>query len=830
MPLDTPSFCTKSSCGSASKIASAPPFKPGAGIPALTAGSMTLNGATLTLSNFSGSWWYNSGYGATGCTRVSSNTYQATLSGLTSGTQYTYYAFSRSGCAQPDTIDSVSFTTAAVGDRDTAKDITLANYDYADIWSNGTTIWALNWSGKVLEAYTLATGARDTSKEFNLHTDNARGYGIWSDGTTVWVADSDDSKLYAYTLADGTRQDGTNNTTNKEFDTHADNADPAGIWSDGTTMWVGDASDNKVYAYTLASGARDTTKEFNLHTDNDDPVGLWSDGAAMWVADGSDYKIYAYHAPPTITELIATDIAPTGTTLNITWHTAAWWYQRTVPTGDDTCHSVAASTTTATLSGLTAGASHTYKAYDKSGCASDNEIASVTFTTAAFGDRITGFALHSSNANPKGLWSNGTTAWVVDGTTNSEKVYAYTLVTGARNTSKEFSLHADNDFPTGIWSDGTTIWVSDEDDKLYAYKLVSGSNFGDRDTTKEFNLYTTWSGGNRYPEGLWSDGATIWVVDSSGKKVYAYTLAGGARDAAKEFNLHANNNYARGIWSDGTTMWVSERDEDTSDTDGKNERKLYAYTMADGARDTSREFDLAARVESGNTYHVLPNGLWSDGTTMWVLDANYSWLYSHYAFPPTKRLEATGIGHNGATLNITWHTDDWWYKRTAPSTTGCSKVSAGTTTATLSGLTSATSYTYKAYDKSGCGNDNEIASVTFSTTTLTADDPSATTMRLTIANHTGDWYYKYTSPSSGQCSASAVTGTTTRATGACHQPVVHLRGVQRQFLLYPADDGKRAVHLEPVSDGRRGEQRGRSEPDAFQLGHYRLHIRTALGH
>ena len=380
-----------SACGSASKIASAPPFKPGAGIPALTAGSITLSGATLTLSNFTGAWWHNSGYGATGCTRVSAGA-TATLSELASGTAYTYYAFSRSGCAQADTIDSVSFTTAAVGDRDTAKDITLANYDYADIWSNGTTIWALNWSGKVLEAYTLATGARDTSKEFNLHTDNARGYGIWSDGTTVWVADSDDSKLYAYTLADGTRQDGTNNTTNKEFDTHADNADPAGIWSDGTTMWVGDASDNKVYAYTLASGARDTgkefdthsnnsyldgiwsngvtmwvvgkynnpqkeyaynmadgardtTKEFNLHTDNDDPVGLWSDGAAMWVADGSDYKIYAYHAPPTITELIATDIAPTGATLNITWHTAAWWYQRTVPTGDDTCHSVAASTT-----------------------------------------------------------------------------------------------------------------------------------------------------------------------------------------------------------------------------------------------------------------------------------------------------------------------------------------------------------------------------------------------------------------------------------------------------------------------------------------------------
>ena len=50
--------------------------------------------------------------------------------------------------------------------------------------------------------------------------------------------------------------------------------------------------------------------------------------------------------------------------------------------------------------------------------------------------------------------------------------------------------------------------------------------------------------------------------------------------------------------------------------------------------------------------------------------------------------------------------------------------------------------------------------------TLTASDASATTVKLTIANHSGEWYYKYTSPAGGNCSSAVSAGTdTARATG-----------------------------------------------------------------
>ena len=77
----------------------------------------------------------------------------------------------------------------------------------------------------------------------------------------------------------------------------AGNDSPEGIWSDGTTMWVADSSDDKIYAYNLSTKARDSSKDFDTldAADNESPTGIWSDGATMWVADSSDDKIYAYN-------------------------------------------------------------------------------------------------------------------------------------------------------------------------------------------------------------------------------------------------------------------------------------------------------------------------------------------------------------------------------------------------------------------------------------------------------------------------------------------------------------------------------------------------------
>ena len=166
-----------------------------------------------------------------------------------------------------------------------------------------------------LYAYSMATKARDPGKDI---TTAAASAGIWSDGTTMWVANQSLVKIQAYTLATGVRDAG------KDFDTltHAGNEYPGGIWSNTTTMWVTDQTDNKIYAYNMASKAHDAGKDFDtLSTaDNDRGVGIWANTDTMWVSDFQDDKIYSYNMPaiaantaPTVANAIPDQMATVGT-------------------------------------------------------------------------------------------------------------------------------------------------------------------------------------------------------------------------------------------------------------------------------------------------------------------------------------------------------------------------------------------------------------------------------------------------------------------------------------------------------------------------------------
>ena len=121
-----------------------------------------------------------------------------------------------------------------------------------------------------------------------IAADNDDPRGIWSDGTIIWVADASDDKLYAYNLSDGLRDD------IRDITLDADNGDPQGIWSNGTIVWVADTADDKLYAYNLSDGMRDDGRDITLVARNDRPSGIWSDGTTIWVADRIDRKLYAY--------------------------------------------------------------------------------------------------------------------------------------------------------------------------------------------------------------------------------------------------------------------------------------------------------------------------------------------------------------------------------------------------------------------------------------------------------------------------------------------------------------------------------------------------------
>ena len=227
--------------------------------------------------------------------------------------------------------------------------------------------------------------------------------GLWSDGTTMWVASNEpnpaiNDKIFAYHMSNKSRD------PDRDFVLHADNNNPTGIWSNGTTMWVADKSvgntGDRLYSYHMSNRTYDGTEDFPTSllngAGNNEPFGIWSNHTIMWVSDQTDDKLYAY------------DIS------------------------------------------------------------SKSRASSAEFSR----DTVRGCLTCTYNNNPVGMWSDGTTMYVVEDDNDEDKVYAYNILNRSRVPDKDFDLHPNSTSPYGIWSNGVTWWVSDTDgDKIYAYRV-----------------------------------------------------------------------------------------------------------------------------------------------------------------------------------------------------------------------------------------------------------------------------------------------------------------------------------------------------------------------
>ena len=117
--------------------------------PELSVSNVTNTGATLTISNHTGNWWYENDDVADSCTAVTGGATTAHLSGLTANTNYAFVAWSHAGCAE-DADSGVwysrqAFTTtgpltvAVGGKTSTGLTVNLRGYTeangYPDQWS-----------------------------------------------------------------------------------------------------------------------------------------------------------------------------------------------------------------------------------------------------------------------------------------------------------------------------------------------------------------------------------------------------------------------------------------------------------------------------------------------------------------------------------------------------------------------------------------------------------------------------------------------------------------------------------------------------------------------
>ncbi len=225
------------------------------------------------------------------------------------------------------------------------------------------------------------------------------------------------------------------------------------------------------------------------------------------------------------------------------------------------------------------------------------------------------------------------------------------------------SLHRDNDLPTDIWSDGATLWVLENSasggDRVFAYDLRSGERVEER----EFVLDAR----NRFSHGLWSDGVTIWVADSGQDRLFAYVLESGERLAERDFELAERNRDPRGIWSDGETFYVLDSVKDA----------LFVYDFETG--ELLAEYPLDKLNKS-------PRGIWSDGVTIWVSDDGAKRLLAYRIENETLRRyeeeeftfrsllkasngDARGIWSDGDVMYVADEQDDKVYTYNIPDAT-----------------------------------------------------------------------------------------------------------------------------------------------------------------
>ncbi|MGI9257153.1 MAG: hypothetical protein ACR2PY_09505, partial [Salinispira sp.] len=226
--------------------------------------------------------------------------------------------------------------------------------------------------------------------------------------------------------------------------------------------------------------------------------------------------------------------------------------------------------------------------------------------------------LAPENTNPRSIWSDGTTMWVLNNDNNkdtTDKIYAYNMETTVRDADEDFDLDSTIDDPRSIWSDGEIMWVLDEKTStIYAYDMATKMP-----SMENENFSITIPSGGILLGGIWSDGETMWVAVGSAAIIYAYKMAKnerGTRDAAKDFDrdiLDDENQIITGMWSDGSTMWLPDYGTD----------KIYAYTLDTRERDASKDFN---NLVEGT---IEPRGLYSDETTMWVLDFTTKSIYAY---------------------------------------------------------------------------------------------------------------------------------------------------------------------------------------------------------
>ena len=238
------------------------------------------------------------------------------------------------------------------------------------------------------------------------------------------------------------------------------------------------------------------------------------------------------------------------------------------------------------------------------------------------------FALHPENADPKSIWSDGETLWVGDD--SAGKVFAYKLWDDPGTEASEYgtrdpgwdlpSLGEEDFYVTGH---GPRLYVAEESldgasRDVFGYDLTSFTRAEDRDFVYGgLNV----AGGVFIVRGMATDGRHLWITDTT-SHAHAFRLFDdpetpedeyGRPDASRKLTIPGRGQL-RGLFTDGRTMWGVRF--------ASNDASARSVKLSDG---TEAGFDFPLHEDNDHAY-----GIWSDGETFYVVDADDDMIYTYH--------------------------------------------------------------------------------------------------------------------------------------------------------------------------------------------------------
>ena len=196
-----------------------------------------------------------------------------------------------------------------------------------------------------------------------------------------------------------------------------------------------------------------------------------------------------------------------------------------------------------------------------------------------------------------------------------------------------------------IWYGNGILWLTVEKHDsghgnrhyLYAFQRSGSSWKLLSDKTIRLTHYDHISAGrDNSPGGIWSDRETMWVTGHH-LRAYAYNMATGERDRSKEFSVPGTTGKPPFLpYSVGSPagLWSNGK---TMWVEGAKRRVVYAFDLQTKARVPSRDFDIVRAPPPPSPYDLLKmitSGMWSDGSIIWVRQGLFNVAYDLPGTPP----------------------------------------------------------------------------------------------------------------------------------------------------------------------------------------------------